>query len=177
MTITTKKSSDQYAAIILAAGQGRRLRPLTNNLPKCLIEVCGRPILNWQLSALEQNKIKNITIVVGFRNDLIRKYALRNFPGLNLKFVHNPKHATTNTLYSLALAAETDFGNYNILQLNGDVVFNPKIIAMLLKNGREQSCIAANYKKCGKEEIKILLNDNGAIAALNKKVSPKKTVG
>ena len=64
-------------AIILAAGQGNRLKPLTNNQPKCLVELFGKSLLNWQLDIFQKLKINDISIVKGYLQEQI------TFPNIN----------------------------------------------------------------------------------------------
>ena len=64
--------------IILAAGKGERLRPLTNDKPKCMVELFGKSILEWQIETFQKFGIKDITIVTGYKSELI------HYPQLNL---------------------------------------------------------------------------------------------
>src|SRR3989344_9400688 len=93
-------------ALILAAGRGRRLMPYTKDRPKCLVEGGGKPILYYQLRALEENGISNITIVVGYLGNKIKKYATAHFPHLSFNFIKNDLYSTTNDIYSFNLAAK-----------------------------------------------------------------------
>lgn len=162
----------QDCAIILAAGKGNRLRPLTDKTPKCLIEVGGRSILGRQIDALKKNKIRKIYLVVGYLGAKVQEFVLKNFPDMDFEFVFN-EHPNTNTLYSLALAAEK-IENCNVYLLNGDVVFDDKIIKKIKKGG---SFIAVKKGKCRREEIKAVLTGGGSIAALNKRIDPILAVG
>lgn len=164
-------------AIILAAGQGRRLLPLTINMPKNLLVVGGLPIFHRQLFALEENGVTDIVIVVGFMKDKIRKYAISNFPSLSLTFVENRYHDSTNTLYSLALATGVAAPDRTVIQLNGDVVFDPEILEKLLKTENNKSYAAVNYKPCGEEEIKVITAEDGSILALNKQIPSDQALG
>ncbi len=60
--------------IILAAGQGNRLKPLTENTPKCLLKVGGLPILHRQIESLQKHGIKDIIIVVGFMSEMVKNF-------------------------------------------------------------------------------------------------------
>ena len=164
-------------SIILAAGQGKRLLPRTLDTPKCLVNVGGLPILCRQLSALEKNGLEQITIVTGFMAYVVERYATSNFPNLHFTFIRNPRFSETNTLYSLALAAETVPAGAGVLQLNGDVVFDPAIIARLLDTDPDASYAAVHYKPCGTEEIKAVCASDNSIALLNKSVAANKAVG
>jgi choline kinase len=171
------RENKKVKAIILAAGRGERLRPHSDQTPKCLVRVNGIPILHRQLSALQKNGIKEIAIVTGFMADAVEKYALSNFPKLQFTFIRNPYFAETNTLYSLALAAKALPSSRAVIQLNGDVVFDSEIIAQLLDTDFKISHAAVQYKPCGAEEIKIRLNADNAIAALNKNMPSAAAVG
>jgi choline kinase len=162
----------QNCAIILAAGSGKRLRPLTDKIPKCLIRVGGRSILGRQIDALKKNNIRKIYLVVGYLAVKVQEFVLKNFPDMDFEFVFN-EHPNTNTLYSLALAAEK-IENCNVYLLNGDVVFDDKIIKKIKKGG---SFIAVKKGKCHREEIKAVLTGDGSIAALNKRIDPILAVG
>lgn len=164
-------------AIILAAGLGLRLRPHTEEVPKCLLEVAGMPILGRQLTALLRHGITDIIITVGYKAEEIKKYINSEFPGIDAVFVHNPDFADTNTLYSLALTTPHISGNEPVIQLNGDVVFDPAIIEKLCAQDPTTSFAAIKYRPCGKEEIKTVLSQDRSILYLNKKVAPELAVG
>lgn len=84
-------------AIILAAGRGSRMKNLTDERPKCLVELRGSPLLDWQIRALQAAGIADIAIVTGYRRELL---AVRGF----VEF-HNPRWSETNMVSSLACAA------------------------------------------------------------------------
>lgn len=84
-------------AIILAAGRGRRMKGLTDDRPKCLIDVQGKPLLEWQIESLRQAGITRIGIVTGYKRELLTGWGLEEF--------HNPRWADTNMVSSLACAA------------------------------------------------------------------------
>lgn len=98
-------SASTSKAIIVAAGRGRRLGPNTADIPKCMVEVGGRPILHWQLEALRGAGVRDVVIVRGYRGDRID-------PGpFAVRFVDNPSWAENNILASLMYAAhELDDG-------------------------------------------------------------------
>ena len=83
-------------AIILAAGRGSRLKNLTTKRPKCLVELRGKPLLEWQLLALREAGISDIAIVTGYKRDCLANYGLKEF--------HNPRWETTNMVSSLECA-------------------------------------------------------------------------
>ena len=111
-------------AIILAAGRGSRMRNLTNERPKCLVELHGKPLLDWQLTALRGAGIADIAIVTGYRRDLLAERGLVEF--------HNARWAETNMVSSLAcaaawLAADTCIVSY------GDIFYESSAAALLAR--------------------------------------------
>lgn len=85
-------------AIILAAGRGSRMGSLTEEKPKCLVEVYGKPLIEHQIDALREAGIKDIAIVTGYKSELLNGYGTHHF--------HNPKWSETNMVYSLLCAKE-----------------------------------------------------------------------
>ena len=81
-------------AVILAAGESRRLFEYTREIPKCLLDVGGRSILERQISSLREAGIEEITVVVGHGAD-----ALRRVGGPSLRYVTNPDYRTTNSIW------------------------------------------------------------------------------
>ncbi len=91
-------------ALLLAAGLGSRLAPLTYALPKCLVTVNGMPILERLVRTLDTHGIDRLVIVAGYRAEMIRDYLGESFGGIAVEYILSPLYATTNTIYSLWLA-------------------------------------------------------------------------
>jgi L-glutamine-phosphate cytidylyltransferase len=116
-------------AVILAAGQGTRIRSVHGEHPKCLIEVDGRTILDHQLEALAMAGINDVTIVVGYEKDqIVSLVKSRDFDCQRIHFIENPAFAITNNIYSLWLALEWLRGD-SFIVLNADVIFDPEILS------------------------------------------------
>ena len=81
-------------AVIMAAGKGKRLGSLTQQMPKCLLEVGGRPLIEQQLDILGRHGIGDIIMVVGYRTEMIRE----RLKDCRVSFVFNPFYETTNVL-------------------------------------------------------------------------------
>ena len=90
-------------AFILAAGVSRRLYPETYNTPKCLLDVGGRPIINYQLEAIQNIGIQEVTMIVGYHREMLIKHVTETFPGLSFEFIINNHYFETNTAYSVYL--------------------------------------------------------------------------
>ena len=106
-------------AVVLAAGEGTRLRPLTSDRPKCLVELAGRPLLHWQLDALAAAGVEDITIVTGYRDDQITAGTRR---------VHNPRFDETNMVASLMCARDAFDGSDDVLVAYSDIVYEPRLV-------------------------------------------------
>ena len=111
-------------AIILAAGEGTRLRPYTLERPKCMVELAGRPLLAHQIGALERAGVRDITVVTGYRAEQIE--------ALGYPTAHNPRFASTNMVTSLMCAAHLLDGAADVLIAYGDLVYEPRVVEALL---------------------------------------------
>lgn len=127
-------------AVILAAGLGDRLRPLTTNLPKCLVEVGGQPILLRALRALAAQGVQQAVIVVGHKAEAVRHRVGSHFAGLDIRYVDAPRYATTNNICSLWDARE--YCDEDILLVEGDIVFDAEVIARLLEKRGSSMAVA-----------------------------------
>lgn len=112
-------------AIIIAAGRGSRLRPFTDHAPKCLLSFAGRRLIDWQLASLRANGIERIGIVRGYLKDTLS--------GLGLPHWDNQRWSETNMVYSLLCARDALITADTVLVAYADIVYEPKIIASLLR--------------------------------------------
>lgn len=117
-------------AVILAAGRGERLRPLTDTAPKCLTSVNGKSILQYELEALDAAGIRNCTIVVGYRGSQVSEAFGQTFKGVELRYVNNPDYDTTNNIYSLWLARE--YLESQTILVEGDLLFDEALMLKLV---------------------------------------------
>ncbi|MEK7090019.1 MAG: phosphocholine cytidylyltransferase family protein [Patescibacteria group bacterium] len=162
-------------ALILAAGRGRRLMPYTARRPKCLVEVGGRPLLFYQLRALELCGITDVTIVAGYLQDLIREYTRRYFPHFSISFIINDRYETTNDIYSFALAK--DFAGESFVQIDSDLLFHPGILGNILSANTGDSLTYVSRAPCGDEEMKVILDENMFIKKIGKAIKPEDAHG
>jgi choline kinase len=123
--------SDAPNAVILAAGLGTRLRPLTLERPKPLIEVHGTPILRNALQNLVSLGVRNVTIVVGYQADTIERFCQSAFPGLHIEYVRSSVFDRTGSAYSLWLARESLLKGDTLI-LEGDVFFERVLLNRLV---------------------------------------------
>lgn len=118
-------------AIILVAGMGSRLKPLTNEKPKCLTEVNGIPILTNALTILANNNVKETVLVIGYLGDLLKEVIGDSFSNMKINYVENNIYNKTNTAYSLSKGLEA-IGQYeSIFILEGDVYFENDLFSRM----------------------------------------------
>lgn len=124
-------NSSRENAVILAAGLGSRLMPLTKDRPKCMVELFGQPILIRMLDQLQAVGIRHVSIVCGYRADVLRKTIGRSFHGIQVKYVENEKYAQTNSMYSLWMAMSLlEQGGYIV---EGDSICDQRLLENLAR--------------------------------------------
>lgn len=130
-------------AIILIAGMGTRLKPLTEKTHKCMTAVCGKPILINMLDILSTNNISESVLVVGYLADTIKERIGYSYNGMEIRYILNDVFSVTNTSYSLRIALEEirDFDNLYILE--GDVFFDEELFDMLNTQEKNVTLIEA----------------------------------
>ncbi|RLF47983.1 MAG: phosphocholine cytidylyltransferase family protein [Thermoplasmata archaeon] len=166
-----KKEKKIRSAVILAAGIGSRLRPLTNNVPKCLLKINTETILEHQIENLKKCGIDNITIVAGYKADKIEKFCKDRSWDVNL--IINRQYSTTNNLFSLWLAKE--YLKQGFVCLNSDIVFDAEILEILLKS-EGNICLVIDKKECTEEDMKVKV-ENGLIRTISKRMSREDVYG
>jgi choline kinase len=153
-------------AIILAAGLGTRLRPITNEVPKCMVPVNGIRIIDKQIDNLLSNGVDEIYVVDGYKAEVLAEHLKANFPQVHI--VSNPRYAETNNMYSLYLTSKYVKGE-EFLLMNADVYYDSNIIAGMLQ-GENLSKIACDRSQYLEESMKITL-DGEKINHISKKIS------
>lgn len=116
--------------IILAAGQGTRLRPLTDDRPKCMVEVNGKTIIERQLDTMRACGIKenDITIVCGYCSDVLKE----KFAGTDIHFIVNKEFDTTNMVWSLMCAKQLLVSEDDIIISYGDIIYEESVFQKIL---------------------------------------------
>ena len=131
-------------ALILAAGRGNRLQPLTADIPKCLVEIGGESLLERALRALASQDVVEAVIVVGYKGGVIRDRLGSRFAGIDIRYVEAPDYATTNNIRSLWDAR--DYLDQDLLLLEADIAFDPTVIASLLNNPGNSIAVAPYHR-------------------------------
>ncbi len=154
-------------AIILAAGQGSRLLPLTLERPKCLIEVGGRSILAHQVEALCYAGVEKITIVAGYRaNQIEQEAAELRAAGLDIQALFNPFWAVASSIGSVWTAR--DQLRQPFLLLNGDTIFDAGMLAESLGRLRPGLNLLVERSIEAEEDDMRVVVSRGAVRAVGK---------
>jgi choline kinase len=165
--------------IVLAAGPGRRLQPLTDDLPKTLLPLSdGRTILDLALTNLRSVGIEDVVVVTGFAAGCVeeRRRDLEGCHGVRLELVYNERAEEWNNAYSLWLARGA-FGEGALL-VNGDTV-HPAAVEERLLTARGPGVVLAvdTEKPLGEEEMKVLLAGDGTLQTVSKEIDPETAEG
>jgi len=148
-------------ALILAAGLGQRMHPLTIDVPKCLVEVNGVPILFRSLQALASAGVTEAIIVVGHEAAQVRRRVGHNFAGIEIEYVDAPSFDTTNNIRSLWDARR--YCDEDILLLEGDILFDSDVVMRLCEQvGSSMAVVPNNANFSG---TVVRRDDNGFVTA------------
>ncbi|MCK4694591.1 MAG: phosphocholine cytidylyltransferase family protein [Candidatus Cloacimonetes bacterium] len=162
-------------AIIIAAGKGTRLYPLTKNTPKSLLEVGdGLSLLETQLHSLAENNIKDITIIVGYRAEQIEAKLHKYRNKFNISTVYNPFYDISNNLISVWMARH--FMHKDFISINGDDIFTPIVIENLLKSKNNVTMVIDEKKNYDEDDMKVIHSEE-LIHEVSKKIMPEKANG
>ena len=162
-------------AIILAAGVSKRLRPLTDSTPKCLLKVGDKNLLHRTMENVITSGISDFIFVTGYRENMIKDFVGSNFPEINKTFITNPDYENNNNSYSLWMTK--DFVKNDILLLDSDILFDEKIISELL-NYEKENCLAVNFSdSLDEEQIKVILSNDNKILKIGKEISIPESAG
>ena len=172
--------------VILAAGMAKRLRPLTDTKPKCLLEVGGRTLLERTVRAMQQAGITEFVVVTGYRGEMIRSFleTLANRENtehpekgrgmLHFTFLHNADYEHNNNIYSLWMAGKVVRGK-EFLLMDSDILCDPAAVVRIAQ--QSESALALNRHDCGEEEIKVIVDADNRIVEINKTCNPALAIG
>jgi choline kinase len=162
-----------HAAVLLCAGGGTRLRPLTDDRPKALIEVGGETILDRAVRLLARAGIEHLVIATGYRAEAVRAALARC--DLVVTFCHNADFERTQNSVSLHRCAEALRGRA-FFKLDGDLLFHPDLIARLEGDAAPLSVAVDESGTLGEEEMKVM-TEGRVIRRFGKKLEPARCSG
>lgn len=165
--------AEPASAIILSAGRGSRLLPLTESLPKCLLSVGGRSVVEWQLGALAAAGIPRATVVIGFGADKVRNVLASRFPSRQVRTLFNPRFATADNLISCWMARGSMRGDFFLI--NGDTLFEPEVPRRLLASDPWPVTIAVVRKRVYDEDDMKVQCEGTWLRQIGKGLAPHET--
>ena len=150
-------------ALLLSAGQGRRLLPLTAGIPKCALPIRGRSILEWQLEELAGSGVDRVTVVVGFAADHVeRLLGARAWP-YEVRTLYNPFFALADNLVSCWVAAPEL--TEDLVLINGDTLFEAAVLRRLLEAPHRPVTLAVDHKAAyDADDMKVSLDGDRLLA-------------
>jgi len=161
--------------VILAAGAGSRLKPLTDHTPKCLLKVGRKYILEMTVENLLATNNSDIIIITGYLENKIREFLGKRFPQLKIAYIHNSFYASTNNIFSLWLAKDAVLGD-DMMMMDSDIVFDKRIITKLQNSGY-RNCLALKQHDVHDEEIKVKTDPQGRVIEISKEVNLSEAAG
>jgi choline kinase len=164
-------------AVILAAGYGSRLRPLTDETPKCLLEIGGMTILARQLERITAAGIPRAVVVTGHLADRVESHLQAAPPPIPVLLAPNPDYAVTGNCMSVLAARGRVADGAGIVLCDGDVVLTGNALARLAADPAPSALLLDTETRLADEEMKALLDTQGNVRRLSKQLAPAKSAG
>ena len=160
--------------VILAAGMAKRLRPLTNDKPKCLLKVGERTLLERTVDAMRQCGITEFVVVTGYCADQIRDFLTAHYPQTTFRFLHNADYEHNNNIYSLWMSGQVVRGR-EFLLMDSDILCDPAAVVRIASE--QDSALAVNRHELGEEEMKVVVDADYRITEISKTCRPEDAMG
>lgn len=165
-----------YKAVILSAGQGSRLLPHTEHVPKCLLSLSGRSMLEWQLHGLAEAGVREAVVVTGFRDHLVAQEIERRAPKtMRVRTLFNPFYKLADNLASCWMARAELAGPSLIL--NVDTLFEPEIARRLLAAPEAPITVTIDRKPAYDADDMKVCGEGDRLLAIGKTLPPEKVTG
>lgn len=160
--------------VILAAGMAKRLRPLTDTKPKCLLEVGKRSLLERTVDAMRQAGIQEFLVVTGYRGEMIREFLTIHYPLSTIHYLDNIDYEHNNNIYSLWMACQKVRG-CDFLLMDSDILCDPAAVVRIAQE--QTSALAVNRHELGEEEMKVVVDADSRITEISKTCRPEDAMG
>ena len=157
-------------AVILSAGQGKRLLPMTADCPKCILPVRGRTMIEWQVDELAKCGIDRVTAILGYRADKVEQILRRRYGSNRVKTVYNAAYAVSDNLVSCWAAH--DEMNSDFVLLNGDTLFEAAVLKCLLDSDTNPVTVVVSQKSQYDEDDMKVEMDGGRLVKIGKDLLP-----
>ncbi len=160
--------------VILAAGMSKRLRPLTDSKPKCLLTVGGKSLLERTVDALLSTGINELVVVTGYCASMIREFLEARYPSLTIHFLHNADYEHNNNIYSLWMSGQIVRAK-DFLLMDSDILCDPETVRRVAR--QDSPSLALNRHELGEEEMKIVVDGQMNITEISKTCRVEDAVG
>ena len=162
--------------VILAAGMAKRLRPLTDTKPKCLLKVGEHTLLERTVDAMRQAGIQEFLVVTGYRGEMIRSFleGYARTSKVSFTFLDNTDYEHNNNIYSLWMACQKVRGN-EFLLMDSDILCDPAAVVRIAQE--QTSALAVNRHELGEEEMKVVVDADNRITEISKTCRPEDAMG
>ena len=160
--------------VILAAGMAKRLRPLTDTKPKCLLKVGERTLLERTVDAMRQAGIQEFLVVTGYRGEMIREFLTTRYPQFTIHYMDNVDYEHNNNIYSLWMACQKVRG-CDFLLMDSDILCDPAAVVRIAQE--QTSALAVNRHELGEEEMKVVVDADSRITEISKTCRPEDAMG
>lgn len=162
-------------AIILAAGRGSRLLPLTTDLPKCLLPIGNTTVLGMQLDTLAAHGVETATVITGFNSHMVEDEINARLGGPRVEMLFNPFFQVADNLASCWMARESM--NQDFLLINGDTLFSPELLQTVLSAPAKDVAVTIDQKGYyDGDDMKVTL-DGSQLTAIGKTLALTETDG
>lgn len=162
-------------AVILSAGQGRRLLPLTADRPKCILPIMGQTLVEWQIDELFKCGIDQVIVVVGYRADKVQEILRSRYDSNKVRTVYNEAYAVSDNLVSCWTVHEEM--NEDFILLNGDTLFEAAVLKRLLGKDDHPVTVVINQKKSyDADDMKVEL-EGARLVKIGKGLPPDQVHG
>ena len=160
--------------VILAAGMAKRLRPLTDTKPKCLLKVGERTLLERTVDAMHQAGITEFLVVTGYRGEMIREFLTTHYPQATIQYLDNVDYEHNNNIYSLWMACQKVRG-CDFLLMDSDILCDPAAVVRIAQE--QTAALAVNRHELGEEEMKVVVDSDNRITEISKTCRPEDAMG
>ena len=152
----------------------KRLRPLTDEKPKCLLEVGGKTLLQRTVDAMISAGVKEFVVVTGYRAEMIREFLTVNYQLSIINYIDNVDFEHNNNIFSLWLAMQKLHGQ-EVLLMDSDILCDPEAVRRVAR--KTNPVLAMQQHELGEEEMKIVVDEAGRITEISKTCSPADAIG